>query len=426
MSIAANRVAGDDSVSSLLYRVRRWELWSVPRAGMAFVLTVDLIAVAAAVVSIDHNALTRVNLTRALLLAGLAIAYSEGARRIERMRDYLHLAGPDRIGTTPTSVWAFPAALILPAGYAALVIAAIHGHMLLLGYRQKSVRPHRVVFGGAAEVLGAYAVAAVHHGYGASMLQGGPVVAATAGAALLAYTGVGLVVVVLGVRLLTDASSWRGLLPARSDLAFEAATLVLGWLAAEAVIRMPWGTPAIYVLIVMLHRSTLVSELENAAKTDVKTGLLNYRGWQELAGQHLLQATRMNEPAAVVVLDLDHFKNVNDTHGHPAGDAVLAAVADSLRHELRAYDAIGRYGGEEFLAYLNNVDATTAITVADRLRSAVSELNTSDTITVTASFGVATYPAHGTTLDALVHAADKALYTAKQAGRDRVMCAEAQ
>jgi len=399
---------------------------------MAFVLTIDLIAVVAAVVSIAHSDLTRVNLSRALLLAGLAITYSEGARRIERMRDYLHLAGPDRIGTTPTSVWAFPAALILPAGYAALVIAAIHGHMLLLGYRQKSVRPHRVVFGGAAEVIGAYAVAAVHHGYGASLLEGGPTVAGAAGAAVLAYTGAGLVVVALGVRLLTDASSWRGLLPARSDLAFESATLVLGWLVAEAVVRMPWGTPAIYVLIVMLHRSTMVSELEQAAKTDVKTGLLNYRGWQELAGKHLLQAARMNEPAAVVVLDLDHFKNVNDTHGHPAGDAVLAAVADCLRHELRAYDAIGRYGGEEFLVFLPGADTAVAHSIAERLRLRVADLRFDDVIgatsglplpSITTSIGLAAFPDHGATLDALTTAADKALYAAKHTSRNCVRVA---
>lgn len=317
-------------------------------------------------------------------------------------------------------MWTFPAALVLPAGYAAAVIAAIHGHMVLIGYRQKTVRPHRVVFSAATSITGAFAVAAFHHVLGGSLLAGGPSVAATAIAALLAYTLASLAVLMIGIWLLNGAPKWRTVLPARSDFSFEAATLVLGLLTAEVITRLAWITPVTYLLVTMLHRSTMISELERAAKTDVKTGLLNPRGWQEAAAQQLLQAARLNQPAAIFVLDLDYFKKINDAHGHPAGDAVLASVAECLRSELRGYDALGRHGGEEFIAYLDTINATEAHDVAERLRHAISALKINDAMTVTASIGVATYPTHGETVEQLVAVADAAMYVAKRAGRNRV------
>jgi diguanylate cyclase (GGDEF)-like protein len=175
----------------------------------------------------------------------------------------------------------------------------------------------------------------------------------------------------------------------------------------------------------ILHRSTLVKELEVAASTDVKTGLLNAAAWQQLAERHLLRAQREGSPAAVLMIDLDHFKLVNDTFGHLAGDVALRAVADCLKAELRGYDALGRFGGEEFVAVLDRAAPDAAWAVAHRITHAVRTLTPMPAeldppLSITASIGVANYPDDGTSIDALLRAADTALHTAKTTGRNRV------
>jgi len=179
----------------------------------------------------------------------------------------------------------------------------------------------------------------------------------------------------------------------------------------------------------VLHRSTLVNELEGAARTDTKTGLLNAGAWHSLADQHLLRAERQGTPVAVLMIDLDHFKMVNDRCGHLAGDRTLKAVSDRLKEELRGYDAVGRFGGEEFIALLDGVATETAMNIAVRITQAIRALTplTADhgcARPITASIGVANYPGDGTSIDELPAAADTAMYTAKTAGRDCVRHAE--
>ena len=138
-----------------------------------------------------------------------------------------------------------------------------------------------------------------------------------------------------------------------------------------------------------------------------------------------LVAALLERDTAVVrkFLDLDHFKAVNDTCGHLAGDAVLRAVADCLKHELRGYDAVGRSGGEEFVAFLPGVTPEIALTIGERVRHRISTLDFADGLQVTASIGVAHFPSDAGELDALLAAADAALYSAKATGRDRVVAA---
>jgi diguanylate cyclase (GGDEF)-like protein len=121
----------------------------------------------------------------------------------------------------------------------------------------------------------------------------------------------------------------------------------------------------------------------------------------------------------VAILDLDHFKRINDAHGHKAGDAVLVAAAHALRAHLRAEDQLGRLGGEEFLVLLPDTEARAAAHVAEKLRAEVARAPTP--VAVTVSIGVAAWD--GEAPEALLHRADEALYAAKQAGRDRVMAA---
>jgi diguanylate cyclase (GGDEF)-like protein len=124
----------------------------------------------------------------------------------------------------------------------------------------------------------------------------------------------------------------------------------------------------------------------------------------------------------VVLLDIDNFKLLNDSHGHIAGDTVLRQVAAALRECGREYDTIARYGGEEFAAVLPGCSSGLAMQVAERLRAAVEEAPTE--VPVTASAGVATYPYDGIDIDGLLSAADQALYASKRAGRNTVRSAE--
>lgn len=139
------------------------------------------------------------------------------------------------------------------------------------------------------------------------------------------------------------------------------------------------------------------------------------------------------QPFAVLILDLDHFKLFNDTFGHQAGDAALRAVAQAVQKSLRAADVVARYGGEEFVVILPQTDAGTAFEIAERLRQVVAGTSLPDPQRpaeylppLTVSVGVAVCPAHATTLGTLLHAADAAMYAARQAGRNRVVVAQAE
>jgi diguanylate cyclase (GGDEF)-like protein len=139
------------------------------------------------------------------------------------------------------------------------------------------------------------------------------------------------------------------------------------------------------------------------------------------------RATRSEQSVGVMMLDLDHFKNFNDTYGHEAGDAVLRETAAFLKQSVRAEDIVCRYGGEEFVIILPLADASNTQGRAERIRSKLHELTVlhdgKSVGAVTVSVGVAALPAHGQSCKALLEAADAALYCAKREGRDRVVMA---
>ncbi|BFU45353.1 GGDEF domain-containing protein [Krasilnikovia sp. MM14-A1004] len=169
-------------------------------------------------------------------------------------------------------------------------------------------------------------------------------------------------------------------------------------------------------------------EQERLAVTDPLTGLYNRRFFQEMLADESERCTRSGQPIAMVILDLDHFKGINDRYGHPAGDAVLVQVADRLRQTVRAGDVVARFGGEEFVCLLHDADETAALDLAERLRETLRrtpiDIPAGPAISVTASVGVAGTPSR-TTVDParLIAEADRALYRAKRDGRDRVMSA---
>jgi diguanylate cyclase (GGDEF)-like protein len=202
---------------------------------------------------------------------------------------------------------------------------------------------------------------------------------------------------------------------------------------ADDYLRKPFDNQELQARIrtgrrmVELHQQLIAAReaLREQATTDALTGLANRRTILETLGRELERSRRAGTPCAVVFVDLDHFKRINDTHGHAAGDAVLRQAATTMRCTLRPYDLLGRYGGEEFVAVLPGCDVAGARAAAERLRAAVAAAPTlvgELALRVTCSIGVAGGgAARGADRDRLLSAADAALYRAKQSGRDRVM-----
>jgi len=171
-----------------------------------------------------------------------------------------------------------------------------------------------------------------------------------------------------------------------------------------------------------MRNANLLERMQQMAVTDGLTQLANRRSFDRALERELQRAQRTDGRLSVVLLDVDHFKLLNDTHGHLVGDNVLRQIATALRLCGREYDTIARYGGEEFAAVLPGCSSALAVQVAERLREAVMD-GTTD-VPVTASCGVATFPYDGVDVESLLGAADRALYSAKRAGRNRVYSAE--
>ncbi len=171
------------------------------------------------------------------------------------------------------------------------------------------------------------------------------------------------------------------------------------------------------------RNAQLYAELLNAAMTDPLTRLYNSRWLRDAGERDLTRAARDGKPLTLLLIDLDHFKQVNDGGGHAAGDLVLQRVAARLRATVRGADAVVRLGGEEFVAVLQNCDADGASIVAEAIRVAVRDIALPEGCglsRLTASIGIAAYPEHASSLEQLLAAADRAMYLAKQGGRDRV------
>lgn len=170
--------------------------------------------------------------------------------------------------------------------------------------------------------------------------------------------------------------------------------------------------------------SELNARLERLAVTDGLTGVYNHRRFQEAINAELLRSERHKRPLAVLMIDVDFFKKVNDAMGHPAGDELLRRLAEVLSRDLRQTDLIARYGGEEFAVILPETTKSEALQVGERMRAAVEERINHDTpwpTKVTVSIGVATYPEDGKSTEQIIHAADQSMYVAKRQGRNRVV-----
>ena len=171
---------------------------------------------------------------------------------------------------------------------------------------------------------------------------------------------------------------------------------------------------------VLIKKEQLSRTLRVFAETDSLTGLSNRRAFFSLAGEYVLRAAAKKEPYSLLMIDIDNFKKINDTHGHAAGDGIIAGLAATLRKSVRETDVACRFGGEEFVVLLAGCDLPEAFRIAERIRATV-ERSDPASIRHTVSIGIATERGGGTDLDALLRRADDRMYRAKHLGRNRVL-----
>ncbi len=215
------------------------------------------------------------------------------------------------------------------------------------------------------------------------------------------------------------------------NLSTELVLSALGVAIADFWLANPWLIPFVVAPLLLIHRSLSVPALQAEARVDPKTGLFNARYFATALAEELGRAERFQRPLSMIMADLDLLRDINNTYGHLAGDAVLQGIAEVFRAQLRHYDVPARFGGEEFSILLPETPPEQALEIAERIRRAVAERTfdvetSSEPIHATISIGVAGYPKDGADANELIHQADLAVYRAKLQGRNRVLGASSE
>jgi diguanylate cyclase (GGDEF)-like protein len=400
---------------------------------LSAVVTIEVLVVALVLLDVlrgGPDQFSRASLAVVAALAAVGVLHTEIALRVERARR--------RVTPSPhidlSSVWTFAAALLVTPLLATVVTAVIYLHLYARVWRPTKQPAYKWAFTTCTVVLAVHAAGAAVTAVGSADMFGSGSGLAAIVVALLCYTSINTCLVVGVVVLSAPDRSIREIVGRGDEVVLEFSTLAMGALAAGAIsVQSPLHVVLVLPPLVVLHRAVLVRHLQEAASTDGKTGLLNAAAWQDRAVRALQRAQRAPRSAALLILDLDHFKLVNDRHGHLAGDRVLSSVAEALRAEVRDNDLVGRFGGEEFVILLPGhdgmeYDRTELVAVAERIRRRVAGLAvridtpdgplTVDDLSV--SVGGATFPQDAHDLDGLLEVADSALYAAKRAGRNAV------
>jgi diguanylate cyclase (GGDEF)-like protein len=410
-----------------LRAARAWPVWELPRWLASYiVVVVAAYLVVLSVVSRFYALSPR----QLVVLAALLLC---GGATVELTKRSGENAGLIR---DIYGVWELPLAILLPLVYAMLV------PILRLGLTQWRVRRiplHRRVFTAAIIGLSYAASGALFHvltrtGFDsmASPLQHPTAwILAIAAAALMQWS-VNTALLLPAIKGSDPGVRTRDLLLARERVHNDVAELCVAVLVTLGIAVSPLALVFALPFVTLLQRSVRHAQLMAASRIDSKTGLLNAGTWEREAASEVARAVRTRTPLALVLIDVDHFKLVNDLHGHLVGDKALRAIARTFKIFLRDYDLAGRFGGEEFALLLPQTSAADARRIAERVRVHIADMPISvsdepvaDTLQVTVSIGVA---ALGTTwerttgsqLTDLLAGADRALYQAKDAGRNRV------
>ena len=405
-----------------------WALWRRRPVQVAFMLTAEAVAVAILAVSFARSPIPSGNdwINFAILAAGATVHIQLTQRQEERRRNRTKTVLIDL-----TAVWTFSAAMILPVPLILSVIAVIRLQHWFIARRPA----HNFIFSSITHGLAGALAHLTYTGLGPHLLgrpgwgdflrEFGTIVVTGAiyEAIQIAYVG--------GVLLLGSPAgrTVRNVLGSPADNMLEAITIGLGAVTAILLAAVPPMVAVMAVVTVVFNRLAELDQLQNDVRTDPKTGILNMRGWSEAAERALERTARSGDQLALLMVDLDHFKWINDTYGHPAGDDVLRTVAQTLDEVTRPSDLVGRFGGEEFLVLLPDIDEEATWDAAERIRIAIAKLHMvttdkrGDPATIadrTTSIGVARHPRHGDTLERLLQSADAAVYLAKENGRDQV------
>jgi diguanylate cyclase (GGDEF)-like protein len=215
------------------------------------------------------------------------------------------------------------------------------------------------------------------------------------------------------------------------SLSTDLVLAMLGVAMAAFWTQNAWLIPFAVAPLLLIHRSLSVPQLQEEARVDAKTGLFNARHFAAALNEELQRAERFERPLSLIMADLDLLRDINNTYGHLAGDAVLQGIAEVFRSQLRHYDVPARFGGEEFAILLPETPPEQAFEIADRIRRTVADKlydveTSSEPIRATVSIGVAGFPRDGSDANELIHQADLAVYRAKLQGRNRVLDASSE
>lgn len=402
-----------------------------PRGLFAYVCVVVVLTVVVVVAVAATTTVVGADWVWMALLLACTAAQLELTRRWERIREL-------PVGTPYTrlqATWNFAGLLLLPLSLQIILIAVTFSYE----WERRFVRRapvHKKVFSACTVVLGATGATQVLAAFYPATIApyitvlDGPrgVVAIVLAGLVYRLTNYGLVVgaIIMDNR---DQPARRAFGPA-SDQLIIAAAIGLGYVYALVAVTRPWMLGLVLLLVVGLHLGLLLPQFRHAAHTDQRTQLADTAWWREVAERECDRARRLGHHVGVLLLDLDHFKQVNDRFGHLAGDAVLRAVAEAVRG--RPPELAGRWGGEEFVVLLPRLDPAGLRAAAERARTAIAAIavaahdrrtGKATEITLTASIGAAMFPDHGGDLAAVLRAADNAVYRAKDRGRDRIVTA---
>ena len=409
-------------MGSVRRAIDRWPFWDLP--GWLKPLVAVVVAVYCAAIG-GAAAVTHVRAGDLRLFAVLVIC---GAVTLELTSS----AGePSGVVRDVYAIWDLPAAVLLPPVYALILPIP---RMTLTQARVGRAKLHRRIYSSAAIGL-AYAAASVTFHTAARALGGSAagtgfhalewtLLAAACGVLRLAVNDT---LVLTAVKGSAPKTRLRPEILGGEALYNDVAELCLGVLAAFAAAHSILVVLYALPLVISLQRSLRHAQLVTASRIDSKTGLLNDPTWRREAAAEVARSVRTRTSVAVAMVDIDHFKNVNDTYGHLAGDAVLTAIAAATKSLLREYDIVGRVGGEEFAVVLPHTSIGEARDITERLREKIPRIvipsgGPVDSVPsgVTVSIGVAAAGRPHGDLGRFLAVADEALYAAKAAGRNRV------
>jgi diguanylate cyclase (GGDEF)-like protein len=327
------------------------------------------------------------------------------------------------------TVWVLPVAILLPPVYAMLTpipllwLTQVWVHRGVVYRRVFTVSAMAIAYGTVSLIFRAFPSSVTGHpiGFGSHAVEWALAVTACELCGWLIHH----FFLVAAIKLTDPSARVATLELNRESLQADFAQIDLGVVMTVLVGVSPllavFGVPT----VLLARRFMMYAPLVAQSRTDSKTGLLNSSAWENEADTEIARAVRTNSALSVALVDIDHFKAVNDTYGHLVGDMALRAVADAISEQLRSYDVAGRFGGEEFVILLPHAAQEDAMAIAERLRTHIAAMSIpvgedgARSITLTVSVGVAALDGTARELTDLLAAADSALYYAKENGRNK-------